>query len=76
MPLERDYWPCPFCGKGTIEVMIKPSVMSAHRTACRAGRGTSLRRTKSESFIVSDACTVCGKTDEEIEKKWGEEGLI
>ena len=74
--LDRDWWPCPFCDKGNIEVMIKSSVFSAKRTSCRAGRGTTMRKTKSQSFVVSDKCPVCGKTDEEIEKKWREDGLF
>jgi len=74
--LNYDYWPCPFCGKGSIEVMIKPSTFSAKRTACRAGRSTKMTRTREESFIVSEKCPACGKTDVDIEKKWREEGLI
>jgi hypothetical protein len=36
----------------------------------------TIRKTKSESFVVSDACPSCGKKDEEIERKWREDGLI
>lgn len=74
--LDYEYWPCPFCGKGTIELMVKKGAFSAKRTACRAGRGVTMRRSKSESVVVSDACPNCGKKDEEMEKKWREEGLI
>jgi len=49
--LQRDYWPCPFCDKGAIEVLIRPSVLSTKRTACRAGRNTSIHRTKEETLF-------------------------
>ena len=71
--LQQDYWPCPFCGKGIIEVLIRPSVLSAKRTACRAGKSTSLRRTKEEVVVLTEKCSNCGKSKEEIEKKWREE---
>jgi hypothetical protein len=35
-----------------------------------------MTKTKEESFIVSNKCTVCVKIDDDIEKKWKEEGLI
>ena len=74
--LQRDYWSCPFCDKGIIEILIRPSVLSAKRAACRAGRSTSWHRTKEEIVILTKSCPNCGKSKEEIEKKWREEGII
>jgi len=76
MVLQCDYWPCPFCDKGIIEVLIRPPVLSAKRTACRAGRSTSWHRMREEVVILSDKCPQCGKSKEEIEKKWRDDGFI
>ena len=76
MFIERHYLECPFCKKGIIEFLYKPSVYSAKRTSCRAGKSTTLRKTSEEIVIITQKCPVCGKTAEEIEKKWREEGVI
>lgn len=75
--LQQDYWPCPFCNKGTIEVLIRPSVLSAKRSrSAAAGSKISWKRTKEEIVILTEKCSNCGKSREEIEKKWREEGII
>jgi len=67
--LEKDYWYCPFCEKGTIEVLIRPSSYRFHRVITgKGGRGTIKRSVKEEIVILSERCNVCGKTREEIEK--------
>ena len=75
--LQRDYWPCPFCDKGIIEVLIRPSTWSAKRSkGGKAGIKTTWSRTKEEVVVLTQKCPVCGKSREEIEKKWREEGII
>jgi hypothetical protein len=76
MFLQRDYIECPFCKKEVIELLIKPSVLSAKRTACRAGRSTSWHRSKEEVIVLTSKCPSCGKSREEIEKKLREEGFL
>ncbi len=38
--LQQNYWSCLFCYKEVIEILIRPSVLSAKRTAYRDCRGT------------------------------------
>lgn len=75
--VQKDYWPCPFCDKGIIEVLVRPSTLSAKRSrSAAAGSKTSWHRTREEIVILSEKCPNCGKSEEEIEKKWKEEGII
>ena len=76
MFLQHQYLECPFCKKGIIKFLYKPSAYSAKRTSCRAGKSTSMRKSSDEVIITTEKCTECGKTAEEIEKKWREECII
>jgi len=35
-----------------------------------------MRRTREEMVILSEKCSNCGKTREEIEKVWKKEGIL
>jgi len=74
--LERQYWPCPFCEEGQIEVVIRPRTVCAKRTALRGGKKISFHKVREEIVILSEKCNVCGKTAEQIEKKWKKEGVL
>ena len=75
--IQRDYWPCPFCDKGIIEVIVRPPMLQARRSrSAAAGTKTKWYKSREEVVIVSKECPVCHKTREEIEKKWKEEGII
>jgi len=76
MFLQHEYLECPFCKKGTIQFLHQPSVYSPKRTNCRAGKSTKMSKSSEEVVITTDKCPECGKTAEEIEKKWREEGVI
>jgi hypothetical protein len=76
MFLQHEYLECPFCKKGIIKFLYKPSMYSAKRTSCRAGRSTTMRKSSEEVIISTQKCSECGKTAEEIAKKWREEGVI
>ena len=76
MFLEHQYLECPFCKKGIIKFLYKPSVYSAKRTSCRAGKSTTIRKSSDEVIITTQECPECGKTAEEIEEKWRSEGVI
>jgi len=74
--VQKEYWECPFCHEGQIEVLIRPTVYSMKRSAVRGGRKVSFHRVREEIVVLSESCPVCGKSREEIEKKWREEGII
>ena len=74
--LQKEYWTCPFCGEGQIEVLIRPTTYSVKRSAVRGGRKTSFHKVKEEVVILTEKCPVCGKSAEAIRKKWREEGIL
>ena len=76
MFLQQEWLECPFCKKGIIKFLYKPGVYSARRTSCRAGKSTSMSKSSEEVIISTQKCPECGKTSEEIAKKWREEGVI
>jgi hypothetical protein len=76
MFIQEEWLECPFCKRGVIKFLYKPSVYSAKRTSCRAGKSTTIRKSSEEVIISTDKCPECGKMAEEIEKKWSEEGVI
>lgn len=69
-PHQKILCPCPFCQKETLEVLTWP----AH-TAVRASRSavakSSVFSKKPEGFeLLSDHCSNCGKSANEIRKAW------
>jgi hypothetical protein len=75
MFLNRHYLECPFCKKGTIELIERPSSYH-HRRTYGAGKGSIFEKAKEQFMVVTDKCSECGKTNEEITKKWKEDGVI
>ena len=75
--LDRDYWPCPFCDKGVIEVLVRPkSYRLSKQTGGKGGRATVKRKVESQTIVLSQSCSVCGKTNEEINKKFRDDGVL
>ena len=69
--LKTEYWSCPFCDKGKIEVMVRPASYSIRRSY-GAGKGSIPQLTKEESTIVSEKCPNCGKIKKEIIRAYKE----
>lgn len=75
--LQRDYWPCPFCDKGIIELLVRPTTyVSSKQSGGKGGRATVKRKVESQTVVISQTCSVCGKTNEEITKKLKEDESI
>ena len=67
---------CPFCDKGKIACWHIPSSWSV-----KSGKTASLPGTKRISknpdvWLIRSGCSVCGKSQEEVEKKLKEDGII
>jgi len=69
MPYQKLIYPCPFCDKETLEVIYRPN-KAANRSQSAAGSKTIWRRVEEGIFLLSEKCSNCGKTAEEIERKW------
>jgi DNA-directed RNA polymerase subunit RPC12/RpoP len=75
--LNGDYFTRTFCDKCMIEVLIKPSVLTAKRTHSSAAESkTRWKRSKEEVTILTQKCINCNKTSEEIENEWRKEVII
>ncbi|MEM3112544.1 MAG: hypothetical protein QXY90_05845 [Candidatus Anstonellales archaeon] len=67
---------CPFCKKCGVSCMWFPAAVSVKRnvTASLPGQG-SLSKSR-ETWIIKSGCLECGKTQEEVEKRLKQEGII
>jgi hypothetical protein len=69
--LQREGWVCPFCEKGIIEVLVKPSFYSIKKSWSAAAGSKSKRvRHREEIVILTEKCPVCGKSAKEIKQEW------
>jgi uncharacterized Zn finger protein len=75
MFLNHHYLECPFCKKGTIELIERPSSYKHQRTY-GAGSKSIMERVSAQFLVTTQKCPECGKSNEEITKKWKEEGVI
>ena len=74
--IQTEFLACPFCDKGQIECGYIPSSWSV-----KSGRTASLPGSKrisknAEVWIIKSGCSVCGKSQEEVEKKLRKQGFI
>lgn len=73
--LQEENYPCPFCDKGIIEVLVRRASYKYRRTY-GAGKSSILKRIGEKVVVTTEKCSECGKGAEEIEKKWVEQGVI
>lgn len=67
---------CPFCEKGDISCKWYPSAVSEKQNARSSlGKKSSFNKSK-EVWMVENGCSVCGKSQEEIEKELKSKGII
>jgi hypothetical protein len=67
---------CPFCDKGRIQCWFIPGAISVKISGARSLPGKTSKHKSSDVWLVQSGCSVCGKTQEEVEKKLREEGKI
>jgi len=70
LPHQKLIYPCPFCGKETLEVLWWPSHKSARTSRSAVARKTTWKREDEGLVLLSEKCPNCGKSDEEIERRW------
>ncbi|MEM5811604.1 MAG: hypothetical protein QW641_02205 [Candidatus Aenigmatarchaeota archaeon] len=74
--IRKLVWECPFCNAETIKVVIRPTVTVVKRTGMRSGKKTQILKSKGETLVLSERCSNCNKSREEITKKYKEIGYI
>jgi hypothetical protein len=67
---------CPFCDKGKIQCWFIPGAWShkIKRTKTLPGGGSVSR--SSDVWLIKSGCSVCGKSQEEVEEELRKRGII
>ncbi len=74
--IQYEELACPFCDKGRIGCLFFAGAWQEKRTGRNAlGSGKSVTKS-SDVWIVQSGCSVCGKSQEEVEKRLKQEGII
>lgn len=67
---------CPFCDKGRIACLYFPGIWGEKRTG-RSSLGSGKSITKSsEQWVIQSGCSVCGKSQDEVEKRLRDNKII
>jgi len=76
MRIQYEELPCPFCDKGKIACGYIPESWSfkAKRTKTLPGSGSASKN--KEVWIIQSGCSVCGHSQEEVEKELRKKGVI
>lgn len=68
--------PCPFCDKGRITCwFIKGAWGEKRKTTSTFGKAKFVSKS-SDVWIIKSGCSVCGKSQEEVEKELKKQGMI
>ena len=66
---------CPFCDKGKIQCWFIPGAISVRQKRSRVMRGNEKSKS-SDVWLIQSSCSICGKSQEEVEEKLREKGII
>jgi hypothetical protein len=67
---------CPFCDKGKIKCWYIPGAWSIRQRKTASLPGTKAIKKSADVWIIKSGCPVCGKSQEEVERKLKEEKII
>lgn len=71
-PHQKIMYTCPFCEKETLEVLTWPGHTAVKSSRSAVAKSTTYQK-KPEGFeLLSDKCSNCGKTSNEIKRAWKE----
>ncbi len=63
------YAKCPFCDKGTIEIIVFPAGKTVRYARGSGKPGHGFKSWSQESIVTTKECPVCGKSNKDIAKK-------
>ncbi len=67
---------CPFCDRGRISALYIAGAWTVKRSGARSLPGKTSKHKSSDQWLIQSGCSVCGKGQEEVEKKLRENGAI
>ena len=78
MEFGRQYevWPCPFCTQDMISVIHFPKSVSVKTSRTASLPGGKGFHANPDVYLISSGCAKCGKTQQEVEKRLKEEGMV
>ncbi len=71
-PHQKTIHSCPFCEKETLEVLTWPSHTAVKQSRSAVAKSTTLKKMPEGFELLSDKCSNCGKTANEIKRAWKE----
>lgn len=74
--IEYEELACPFCDKGIIVCGHLPESYRIQRTITSKGGKSNTKRKSSEVWIIKSGCSVCGKSQEEVERELKRKDII
>lgn len=73
---EYEELSCPFCDKGKVKAWHIPSFWQERRSVTATfGSRRALKRTQ-DIWNIQSGCSVCGKSQEEVEKEFKRQSII
>lgn len=67
---------CPFCDKGRIACLYFPGAWSHKMKRTKTLPGSGSVSKSSDTWLIKSGCSICGKTQEEVEKELRKQGTI
>lgn len=74
--IQTEFLACPFCDKGQIECGYIPSSWNVKARKTASLPGSKAISKSSEIWLIKSGCSVCGKSQEEVEKELRKKGII
>jgi hypothetical protein len=71
-PHQKTIHPCPFCQNETLEVLTWPGHTAVRSSRSAVAKSTTFQKKEGGFELLSESCSNCGKTDNEIKKAWKE----
>jgi hypothetical protein len=70
MMKNYDVWDCPFCGENTVSVIHFPKSVTVKHSRTASLQGSKGFHVNPDIYIIESGCLKCGKTSDEVEKKF------
>src|SRR5947199_1986964 len=71
-PHTKSTYPCPFCGKETLQVLTWPGHTEIKSTRSAVAKSRTIRKVSDGFELLSETCSNCGKKASEIKRAWKE----
>ncbi len=74
--IQYEELSCPFCDKGRISCGYIPSALTERRSVTATFGSRGVKKVTKEIWLIQSGCSICGKSQEEVEKELKNKGII